>query len=69
MQHIAIDLGGRESQICVRNSAGEILEERRWPTQDLAQYLASRPQSRASASIYACCSHASMNARCVTTAR
>jgi predicted NBD/HSP70 family sugar kinase len=36
MQHIAIDLGGRESQICVRNPAGEILEERRCPTQGLA---------------------------------
>jgi hypothetical protein len=33
MEHITIDLGGRESQICVRNDKGEILEERRHPTQ------------------------------------
>jgi transposase len=46
MEHIAIDLGGRESQICARNSAGEILEERRWPTLDLGHYLASRPKGR-----------------------
>ena len=32
MDHLAIDLGGRESQICVRASDGRIVEERRWPT-------------------------------------
>jgi hypothetical protein len=26
MEHIAIDLGGRESQICVRSSDGTIVE-------------------------------------------
>ena len=30
MQHVAIDLGSRESQICVRNDKGEIVEERRF---------------------------------------
>jgi transposase len=42
VEHIAIDLGGRESQICVRNDQGEILEERRHLTARLARYLAKR---------------------------
>src|SRR5215470_11246814 len=46
MEHLAIDLGGRESQICVRNSEGQILDERRWPTAALGRYLATRPISR-----------------------
>jgi transposase len=46
MDHVAIDLGSRKSQICVRNSQGEILEEKRWDTLDLKQYLAGRPKSR-----------------------
>jgi transposase len=46
MEHIAIDLGGRESQICVRNQAGDILEEVRCPTPELGGYLATRPKSR-----------------------
>ena len=46
MEHLAIDLGGKESQICVRASNGQILEERRCRTVALPGYLASRPQSR-----------------------
>lgn len=46
MEHLAIDLGGRESQICVRNSGGEIVDERRWPTATLGRYLATRSKSR-----------------------
>jgi transposase len=46
MEQIAIDLGGRESQICVRASTGEILEEKRWPTPALGEYLARRAPSR-----------------------
>ncbi len=42
MEHIAIDLGSRESQICIRNDQGEILEERRHPTARLGRYLAKR---------------------------
>ena len=42
MEHIAIDLGARESQICVRNDRGEILDERRYPTARLSRYLAKR---------------------------
>ena len=46
MEHLAIDLGGRDSQICVRSATGEILDERRWPTARLDRYLAERPPSR-----------------------
>src|SRR5947208_5347323 len=46
VEHLAIDLGARESQICVRGSDGEIIEEKRWPTTQLAAYLAQRPTSR-----------------------
>lgn len=46
MEHLAIDLGGRASQICVRNSEGHIVDERRWPTAVLGRYLATRPKSR-----------------------
>lgn len=46
MEHIAIDLGGKESQICVRGADGTILDERRCPTPDLGSYLAQRPPSR-----------------------
>ena len=47
MEHIAIDLGGRESQICVRAADGTILEECRLATPDLPRYLVSRPPARA----------------------
>jgi transposase len=46
MEHIAIDLGGRESQICVRAADGRIVEERRWPTRDLGTYFQRRGRSR-----------------------
>jgi hypothetical protein len=46
MEHCAIDLGGRESQVCVRGSDGQIVEERRCRTAALAAYLAGRPPSR-----------------------
>jgi transposase len=46
MDHVAIDLGSRKSQICVRNSEGEILEEKRWETLELKRYLEGRPKSR-----------------------
>jgi transposase len=46
MEHIAIDLGGRKSQICVRDENGEILEEKKVRTKELGSYLAKRPQSR-----------------------
>jgi hypothetical protein len=46
MEHLAIDLGGGESQICVRNSDCQIVEERRCRTVALGAYLAGRPRSR-----------------------
>jgi transposase len=46
MQHVAIDLGGRESQICVRSSSGAIEEEKRWPTARLVEWLEKQPKSR-----------------------
>ena len=46
MDHVAIDLGGRESQICTRSGDGQILEEDRRATRSLGQYLAARAPSR-----------------------
>ena len=46
MEHLAIDLGGKESQICVRSSDGQIVEERRCRTAALPAYRATRPRSR-----------------------
>ena len=46
MEHVAIDLGGQDSQICVRSSDGTVLEERRCPTTLLPEYLRARPKSR-----------------------
>jgi transposase len=46
MDHIGIDLGSRDSQVCVRNSAGEIIEEARRPTPDLGRWLANRAPAR-----------------------
>jgi len=46
MDHIAIDLGSRESQVCVRTATGDIVEERRVGTRSLGAYLAKRPRSR-----------------------
>ena len=46
MHHIAIDLGGRESQICVRTPDGEIAHEGKVATRDLARVLKRQPKSR-----------------------
>lgn len=46
MEHVAIDLGGRKSQICVRGSDGSVIEETRLDTLELKEYLATRPKSR-----------------------
>ncbi len=46
MDHIAIDLGSRESQVCVRTATGEIVEERRVGTRSLSAYLAKKVRSR-----------------------
>lgn len=39
MKHVAIDLGGRESQICIRDSDGTIVEERRYQTRLLPRLM------------------------------
>lgn len=46
MQHVAIDLGGRESQICIRQADGTIVEERRSPTRGLPRLMSQWPPSR-----------------------
>jgi transposase len=46
MDHVAIDLGGRESQICVRSGDGKIVEELRLSTTSIGRYLGKRPRSR-----------------------
>jgi len=46
MDHVAIDLGGRESQMCVRSSDGTVLEEKRCATRSLGRLLAKMPKSR-----------------------
>lgn len=44
MEHLAIDLGKRESQICLRDERGEILEEARVDTGEIGKYLGRRPR-------------------------
>jgi transposase len=46
VEHIAIDLGGRESQICVMSAEGEVVLEERRPTRGLGTFLAKRPAGR-----------------------
>jgi transposase len=46
MEHIGIDLGSRESQVCVRSTAGDIVLERRWRTDRLGLFLTDRAAAR-----------------------
>ena len=46
MEHLAIDLGGRKSQICIRLEDGTIVQERSLPTEELGAFLKKRPKSR-----------------------
>ncbi len=46
MHHLAIDLGGRESQLCLRQPNGDIVEQRRVRTDQLAKVFAQVPRSR-----------------------
>src|SRR3954470_2268901 len=46
MEHIGIDLDSKESQVCIRSSAGEILEEVRCPTSQLGVVLTARAPGR-----------------------
>lgn len=46
MEHLAIDLGSRESQVCIRNEKAEIVLETQISTRILPDWLKSRPLSR-----------------------
>ena len=46
MQHVAVDLGSVQSQICIRNSQGEILKEVRVRTAQLPRSLKRQQTSR-----------------------
>ena len=46
MNHAAIDLGGKESQICIRQPDGTIIEQRKVPTRKLTELVATWAPSR-----------------------
>ena len=46
MQHVAIDLGSKESQVCIRRPDGTILDERKHPTRRLTELVATWEPSR-----------------------
>jgi transposase len=46
MEHVAIDLGGSQSQVCVRSPDGTVVQEKRCRTSELVLYMAQRPPSR-----------------------
>jgi transposase len=46
MNHIGIDLGSQESQVCVRAPDGVLLEEKKVPTRRLSALMKLWPQSR-----------------------
>ena len=46
MQHVAIDLGSRESHLCIRDETGAIVSERKVATGKLPGLLSKQPHSR-----------------------
>jgi transposase len=46
MDHIGIDLGSKDSQVCIRSADGEIVGEWRWRTDKLVTFLEGRPVAR-----------------------
>lgn len=46
MRHLAVDLGGRKSQICTREADATIIEERQILTAALPAFLEAQPPSR-----------------------
>jgi transposase len=46
MEHVGIDLGSKESQICIRSEGGEILWESRVPTKAIGKFLEGRGPSQ-----------------------
>lgn len=46
MNHVAIDLGSKESQVCIRRADGEITQELRHPTRKLGELMKGWQPSR-----------------------
>ena len=46
VQHVAIDLGSKESQVCIRTADGAIVEEKKHPTRSLGDWMKQWPTSR-----------------------
>ena len=46
MNHVAIDLGSKESQVCIRQADGTIVVEKKHPTRRLGEWLQQWPTSR-----------------------
>jgi transposase len=46
MQHVAIDLGSKESQVCIRREDGSIVLEKKHPTRRLGELMQTWPKSR-----------------------
>lgn len=46
MNHVAIDLGSRESQVCIRRQDGTIVLEEKHPTRKLGDWMLQWPASR-----------------------
>ena len=46
MNHAAIDLGGKESQICIRRPDGTIVEQGKVPTRKLSEIVVTWTPSR-----------------------
>lgn len=46
MNHVAIDLGSKESQVCIRRQDGTIAQERKYPTRKLVELVAGWEPAR-----------------------
>jgi len=46
MNHVAIDLGSKESQVCIRQPDGTIVVEKKHPTRKLGELMQTWPTSR-----------------------
>jgi transposase len=46
VNHVAIDLGSKESQVCIRQMDGTILVEKKHPTKGLGELMKTWPKSR-----------------------
>jgi transposase len=46
VQHVAIDLGSKESQVCIRQADGTIVVEKKHPTRKLGEWMAQWSPSR-----------------------